>query len=106
MDDVLGLIALAGYILGIVGLAAGITYVVIRIFPTERASKKDGEDTAAEAEKKPRASSGEAGQGSLFRRSKREKRRLGSLLGCRRLRAARRAEIRHEVLTHASRVPR
>jgi hypothetical protein len=74
LDDVLGLIALAGYIAGIVGLAAGITYVVIKIFPTERTPKKDGDEKPAESETKERASSGEAGQGSLFRRSKREKR--------------------------------
>ena len=75
MEQVLGLIALAGYIVGIVGLAAGITYVVIKIFPTERTPKKtDGDDKPAEPEKKQRASSGEAGQGSLFRRSRREKR--------------------------------
>jgi hypothetical protein len=73
LEQVLGLIALAAYIVGIVGLAAGITYVVIRIFPTERTPKKDGDDKAAEPEKKQRASSAEAGQGSLFRRSKREK---------------------------------
>ena len=74
LDDVLGLIALAGYILGIVGLAAAITYVVIRIFPTERTPKKDGDDAPAEPDKKQRASGGDAGQGSLFRRAKREKR--------------------------------
>ncbi len=73
MDHVLGLIALAGYIVGIVGLAAGITYVVIRIFPTERTPKKDADDTSAEPDKKQRSSSGDQGQGSLFRRSKREK---------------------------------
>ena len=72
LKDVLGLIALAGYVAGIVGLAAGITYVVIRIFPTERTPKKDGDEKPADSEKKG-ASSGEAGQGSLFRRSKREK---------------------------------
>ena len=74
MDEVLGLIALAGYILGIVGLAAAITFVVIKIFPTERTPKKTEGETEAEPEKKQRASSGEAEQGSLFRRSKREKR--------------------------------
>ena len=71
MDDVLGLIALAGYILGIVGLAAGITYVVIRIFPTQRTPAKDADDAAAEPQKKRGSSGGESGQGSLFRRSKR-----------------------------------
>jgi hypothetical protein len=72
LDQALGLIALAGYILGIVGLAAAITYVVIRIFPTERTSKKDT-DTPAEPEKQGSASA--EGEGSLFRRSKREKKR-------------------------------
>jgi hypothetical protein len=74
LEHVLGLIALAGYIAGIVGLAAGITYVVIRVFPTERTPKKDGDDKAGEPEKTQGGSSGEAGQGSLFRRAKREKR--------------------------------
>jgi hypothetical protein len=73
LEQVLGLIALAGYIAGVVGLAAGITYVVIRIFPTERTPKKDGDDKPAEPGKKQRSSSGEQGQGSLFRRSKRDK---------------------------------
>jgi len=72
LDDVLGLIALAGYIVGIVGLAAAITYVVIRIFPTQRTPTKDADDAAAEPEKK-RGSSGESGEGSLFRRSKRQR---------------------------------
>ncbi|MGH3111192.1 MAG: hypothetical protein ACRDQT_09775 [Gaiellaceae bacterium] len=65
LDQVIGLLFLAGYIVGIVGLAAGITLAVIRIFPTERKPKKD-EDPAAAA-----ATNGEAGAGSLFRRSKR-----------------------------------
>ena len=72
MDEALGLIALAGYILAIIGLAAGITYVVIRIFPTDRGSKKDDADRPAEPEKREK-SSGDVGQGSLFRRSKRQK---------------------------------
>ena len=66
MDQVIGLLFLAVYITGIVGLAAGITYAVIRIFPTERNPKK------ADAAEKPSANSGgETGGGSLFRRSKR-----------------------------------
>lgn len=68
MDQVIGLLFLAGYIVGIVGLAAGITYAVIRIFPTERNPKKDDKP------EKPSANSGgESGGGSLFRRSKRGK---------------------------------
>ena len=48
LDEVLGLLALAGYIIGIVGLAAAITWVVIRIFPTERNPKKpDAEEKTA-----------------------------------------------------------
>ena len=73
MDQLLGLILLAVYIVAVVGLAAGITYVVIRIFPTERTPKKDADDTSAGPDKKQRSSSSEQGQGSLFRRSKREK---------------------------------
>ena len=56
---------LAGYILGVVGLAAAITYAVIRIFPTERNPKKpDTPETTSDCSSTPRA-------GSLFRRSKR-----------------------------------
>ncbi len=72
VEEVLGLLALAGYITAIVGLAAGVTYVVIRIFPTERTAKKpDASETSDTPAKKD--TSGESGQGSLFRRSKREK---------------------------------
>jgi hypothetical protein len=71
LDEVLGLLALAGYIVGIVGLAAAITWVVIRIFPTERnPTKPEGEEKPAK-ESKPTAKSGETGGGTLFRRSKR-----------------------------------
>ena len=68
MDDVLGLLLLGVYIVGIVGLAAAITYAVVKIFPTERNPKKSEEPD------KPDSSSGSGteGQGSLFRRSKRE----------------------------------
>jgi hypothetical protein len=72
LDEVLGLLALAGYILAIVGLAAGITYVVIRIFPTERSPKK--EDGAAGEPAKETKASGKPEDtpgGTLFRRSKR-----------------------------------
>ncbi|MGH3134272.1 MAG: hypothetical protein ACRDNY_11130 [Gaiellaceae bacterium] len=65
MDEVLGLLLLAGYIAGIVGLAAAITFTVIKIFPTERSPKEpDKPDT-------PAANEGARGAGSLFRRSKR-----------------------------------
>jgi hypothetical protein len=62
LDAALGLLLLAVYIVAIVGLAAGVTYAVIRIFPTERTPKKPD---------KPQAPTGGDGAGSLFRRSKR-----------------------------------
>jgi hypothetical protein len=73
LDVVLGLVLLAVYIVGIVSLAAGITYAVIRIFPTERKPK---DDEAADKPSKPDTAPGNggaAGAGSLFRRSKRGK---------------------------------
>ena len=76
MDEVLGLLALAGYIVGIIGLAAGITYVVIRIFPTERDTAKPGTTDQPEPEKAKEggSSAGESAAGALFRRAKRGKR--------------------------------
>ncbi|MGI8480191.1 MAG: hypothetical protein ACR2M2_10135 [Gaiellaceae bacterium] len=65
MDKALGLLLLAGYILAIVALAAGITYTVIRIFPTERNPKKPDKPD------KPDANGDGEGQGRLFRRAKR-----------------------------------
>jgi hypothetical protein len=65
LDDVLGLALLLVYIVGIVGLAAAITFAVIKIFPTERNPKKDDKDDAT-----PPTSSTD-GAGKLFRRSKR-----------------------------------
>ena len=74
LEDVIGLLFLAVYIVGIVGLAAGITFGVIKIFPTERnPKKKDGTETPEKP--KPSANSGGdsggGGGGTLFRRSKR-----------------------------------
>jgi len=68
LDTALGVLYLAGYITLIVSLAAGITYAVIRIFPTERNPKKPDKPD------KPDASSGNGGStpaGSLYRRAKR-----------------------------------
>jgi hypothetical protein len=65
LDEVLGLIFLAVYIVGVVSLAAAVTFAVIKIFPTERTPKKDDKP-----EKTSENGSGE-GQGRLFRRSKR-----------------------------------
>jgi len=65
LDTALGLLALAAYILAIVGLAAVITYTVIRIFPTERNPKKPDKPD------KPTTNGDGEGQGRLFRRAKR-----------------------------------
>ena len=55
--------------MAIVALAAGITWAVIRIFPTQRNPKKDEKgDKPAKAE----ANGSGEGQGRLFRRSKRQ----------------------------------
>jgi hypothetical protein len=62
LDRILGLALLVVYIVAIVGLAAAITFAVIKIFPTERKPKNPG------APDKP---SGGDSSGSLFRRSKR-----------------------------------
>jgi hypothetical protein len=54
------------YIVGIVGLAAAITWAVIKIFPTERKPKDPDQQESSH----PTASS-DGGGGRLFRRSKR-----------------------------------
>ena len=65
MDDILGLALFAVYIVGIVGLAAGITWAVIKIFPTERKPKNPDKQDSAHPPSPP------DGGGRLFRRSKR-----------------------------------
>jgi hypothetical protein len=64
LDELLGLILLALYITAIVGLAAVVTYAVIKIFPTKRTPDKPDK-----AETPP--SDDGTGQGKLFRRAKR-----------------------------------
>ncbi len=54
------------YITVIVGLAALITFAVIKIFPTERNSKKPDKPDDDSSSKR----GGESAAGSLFRRSK------------------------------------
>jgi hypothetical protein len=73
LDAALGLLLLAVYIVGIVGLAAGITFGVIKIFPTERNPKKAEDTNAKPAKDESTPANGGTTQGSLFRRSKREK---------------------------------
>jgi len=65
VDQALGLLALAGYIVAIVGLAAAITFTVIKIFPTERNPKKHDKPD------KPGANGDGGARGRLFRRAKR-----------------------------------
>jgi hypothetical protein len=68
LSDVFGLLLLIVYIVAIVGLAAAITFAVIKIFPTERGSKKpDKPDDDTQSPKR----GDESASGSLFRRSKR-----------------------------------
>ena len=66
MDQVLGLVLLAAYITGVVGLAAGITWVIVTVFPTERGDDKK------EDEKKQSSTNDAAPGGRLFRKSKRD----------------------------------
>jgi hypothetical protein len=73
LDEVMGVLALAVYIVGIVSLAAGVTYTVVKIFPTER-KPKDGESAESKAAKQePKSSDEGQSAGSLFRRAKRER---------------------------------
>ena len=65
MDDVLGLLLLAVYIVGILAVSSAITFAVVKIFPTERNPKKpDKPDT-------PASGDGVEGAGRLFRKGKR-----------------------------------
>ena len=66
MEDALGLLLLVVYIAGIVVLAAGITFAVIKIFPTERKPKDPDKKDSSHPPASP-----DGGGGKLFRRSKR-----------------------------------
>jgi hypothetical protein len=66
LDSALGLLLLAIYITAILSISAAVTFGVIKIFPTERTSKKpDDPDT-------PSSGNGTETPGRLFRRAKRE----------------------------------
>ena len=67
LEKILGLLLLAVYIVAIVGLAAAITYAVIRIFPTQRTPSKPEDGSSPPAPRR-----GEEAVGRLFRRAKRE----------------------------------
>jgi hypothetical protein len=47
METVLGLLGMILWIVGVMGLAAGITYVVIKISPGERPKKPEQESAAS-----------------------------------------------------------
>ena len=59
------MILLAAYIVGVVGLAAGMTLVVVKVFPT----KDDGDK--GDGKTQPSTNDSASG-GRLFRRAKRE----------------------------------
>jgi hypothetical protein len=67
LDALLGLVLLAAYIVGVVGLAALVTWAAIRIFPTkERPTKKTDEPPSDDGS----GSSGGAA-GRLYRKARR-----------------------------------
>jgi hypothetical protein len=66
LEKILGVLLLVVYIAAIVGLAAAITYAVVRIFPTQRTPSKPDEPGSPSP---PRGE--ESLGGKLFRRAKR-----------------------------------
>ena len=48
METVLGLVGMAIWIVGVIALAAGVTWAVIKVSPGDRAGKKS-EETPAES---------------------------------------------------------
>jgi hypothetical protein len=64
LDRLLGLLLLAVYVVGITSLAAFVTYLVVKIFPTERTPKEPESSPPTSDEGTPQA-------GRLFRRAKR-----------------------------------
>lgn len=71
MDRALGLLLLAVYIVAIVGLAALVTFAVIKLFPTERTPGKPREPDTGERGSSGNGERGTAGGGRLYRRAKR-----------------------------------
>ena len=66
LDQALGLLLLALYIVGVVGLAAAMTWVVVKIFPT-----KSDSGNGPDERKKERSKDDAEPSGRLFRRAKR-----------------------------------
>jgi hypothetical protein len=69
LEKILGLLLLALYIVAIVGLAALVTFAVIKIFPTKRTPKKPDESDSPPPPSEGGGSVNAAGR--LFRRAKR-----------------------------------
>jgi hypothetical protein len=67
LDAALGLLLLAAYIVGIVGLAALVTLGAIKLFPTKDRPSKKPDDSPP-----PANGGGKDGGGRLFRKAKRE----------------------------------
>ncbi|HEU5263121.1 MAG TPA: hypothetical protein VFU34_00685, partial [Gaiellaceae bacterium] len=65
LDNVLGILLLAVYIVAILGLSALVTFAVVKIFPTERNPKKPDKP------QQPPPGNGGEGAGRLFRKAKR-----------------------------------
>jgi hypothetical protein len=65
LEDALGILLLAVYIVAIIGLAAAVTFAVVKIFPTERSPKKPDKPET------PQSGDGAEGAGRLFRKAKR-----------------------------------
>ena len=47
MDDVLGLLGLIAYVVAVVSIAAGVTWVVVKLFPSQEKKKKKADATAS-----------------------------------------------------------
>ncbi|HEU5065707.1 MAG TPA: hypothetical protein VFT86_07440 [Gaiellaceae bacterium] len=41
MDDILGLLGLIVYVVAVISIAAGVTWVVVKLFPTQEKKKAD-----------------------------------------------------------------
>jgi hypothetical protein len=46
MDEVLGLIAITIFAAGVIGLSAGVTWLVVKILPAEKAEKPEAAEAA------------------------------------------------------------
>jgi hypothetical protein len=47
MDNVLGLLGLIAYVVTIIGVAAGVTWLVVKLFPSQEKKKQKADATAS-----------------------------------------------------------